>query len=292
MYPMAVIQMGMSHVFHLLVACIILTEVHCTNQTVKMTSPAHYVSVFSKFDVKANKLIHELSWPRLVGTSKKTNTAMIGVGGSAGSCTRGRGQLISTFYIPVSSIATGIEEAWLTVKIGAIAGPLDVNLYAMKPVATIVDKEDISYALHTSAANATAVLLASDSDEPIATPFVSVERGAAPFLKRLDVTKYVRARVTEIKSNQQYQSPFLLLPFRLSTATDLGCNTACDGSCSIRRLTVSAVSMDISQAFPSTSAGTQSPYVRQFPGHKLHYATDKLGNRLPDFSSVGYVRIT
>ena len=280
----------MRNMLTLFVTYALLAEVNCSNKTVKMTSPAHHVSISSQFDVKTNKLVHTLDWPRLVGTSKTNNKATIGVGGSAGSCTRRRSQLVSTFYVPVSSVAAAIDEAWLNVKVDAINGPLDVNLYAMKPVATIVDKEDIS-ALHTSSANATAALLASDADEAIATPFLSVEKGAAPFLKRINVTKYVRARVAAVKNNKQYQPRFLLLPFRLRTATDLGCNTACDGACSIRRIMVSAVSIDISQTVSSPGTAIQSYYVQQSAGPKLHYASDTLGNRLPDFSSVGYVHI-
>ena len=214
--------------------------------------------------------------------------ALVGSGGGASSCTRSRSQLVSTFQVPASSIASGIAEGWLTVKGTSVSGPLDVNLYGMKPVATIVDKEDISV-LHEIASNTVTNMLSSDGEKAIATPFLSLERGAGPFSQRVNVTEYVRAQVATMGNKGPYQSPALFLPFRLRTATDLGCDSACDAACSIRRFSALAFSLEITQSFSSAEAASRSSYVRLINGHQLHYAADSLGNRLPDFSSVGCV---
>ena len=280
-------SMSMS-MFRIVTICAIFAEVYCADHTAKVTAPANHVMITSKFDAKTKSLQHTLKWTRLVGTSKKNNVALIGSGGSAGSCTRSRSQLVSTFHVPASSIATGIVEGWLTVKGTSVSGPLDVNLYGMKPVATIVDKEDISV-LHEIASNTVTNMLSSDGEKAIATPFLSLERGAGPFSQRVNVTEYVRAQVATMGNKGPYQSPALFLPFRLRTATDLGCDSACDAACSIRRFSALAFSLEITQSFPSAEAASRSSYVRLINGHQLHYAADSLGNRLPDFSSVGCV---
>ena len=274
--------------FRVLAICAIFAEVYCADHTAKVTAPANHVIITSKFDAETKSLRHTLKWTRLVGTSKRNNVVLLGSGGSSSGCGRTRSQLVSTFHVPASSIASEIAEGWLTVKGNSVKGPLDVNLYGMKPVATIVDKEDIS-ALHNIASDTVTNMLSSDGEKAIATPFLSLANGAAPFSKRVNVTEYLRARVATMRNKGPYKSPALFLPFRLRTATDLGCDSACDGACSIRRFSALAFSLEITQSFPSAEAASRSSYVRLVNGHQLHYAADSLGNRLPDFSSVGCV---
>lgn len=89
--------------------------------------------------------------------------------------------------------------------------------------------------------------------------------------------------------------------FRLSGTDDLGCATACDSGCSIKRAEVgfanTSFTMTLSDALVDIATGLvasahQSEQVNAVCAAdgsiSLTYAADTNGNTLPDFSAVGY----
>ena len=215
----------------------------------------------------------------------------IGVGGSSGSCTR-----VYTYpilFVPLSSSLDSTTTLTLSFSATDVskASLIDVDLVGLgAPRSSPTVTEDDWFLGPTSDIPSTHTLITSDLIDGSELADGDVITAASPSL-----LTYLQAQYdASDKSSLSYAA------LRLGGNGDPVCNTACDGSCSIKRLFLDTTSIKIAANLSSqvvdgdgfTKPIHQSTRVAaacNVDGSiSLSYTPDSLGNVIPDFSMVGY----
>mgnify|MGYP000055715683 CR=1 FL=1 len=177
----------------------------------------------------------------------------------------------------VSSIGEGNEVDLYGLGIRNIAGSLGEEDWFENPSGGVDD---------------TNAVLLSDG-------FITSETGEERHIT-LNITAYMKTMYNQWKESANYPK-VSYIAFRLNMNTDLGCTSSCNGGCSIRRTYVKHQTAHISGTLspsllsPTTSMVTdlhQSRFAtakcRPNGGIDLDYVADSNGNKMIDYSTVGY----
>ena len=225
-------------------------------------------------------------------SSLSPSSFMVGVGGSATSCSRSHSMPL--MFVPVSSALSTTTKVELSVQVSnndKMVSYTNVDLYGLglRSTRSILDAD--FYAGE------------SGSDPRGTLPQASFVTASTPLGSptTLDVTTYVNSLYSEWNSRDETQIWFGV--FRLNFSTDLGCLSACDGSCSIKRVIFSSSLLDILLTIPPTLNPSPSNFISQSHQSSLFAATcqgdgrlqldfvpDVLGGVMIDYSTVGYAQ--
>ena len=221
------------------------------------------------------------------GGPSSTGQITLGVGGSAGSCTRQ--YAVPVYFVPVTSSLASAEAVTFTLDVIDDSSQRSnaVDLYGLGLRELPVVNESDWYTGATGEDPDATLLKAGFALDGVTGPFPSADVGA--YLSSL-YDEWAALGTTAV----------YYAAFRINFPDDFGCTEACDGGCSIRRIYSDATNSTFKATFGGDKVGAdgfvtedhQSTLLTASCGDgdvvALDYNADEAGNVIPDFSTVGY----
>ncbi|GMH73936.1 hypothetical protein TrST_g6631 [Triparma strigata] len=220
-----------------------------------------------------------------ISTSTCGNSLQIGVGGSAGSCSRTYATAL--LFVPLSSALSESTEAVFRAVAGDMSKASDVQImvWGLGVRDGVADVTDADYYIGPESGGAEGTeLLGVLMDGATITEGETLKMGLLSYLQT------AQASVTD--GSLKYAA------LRIAGDDDFGCMSACDGGCSLKRAWLSGLSLhvDFTASVDSSTGKTKTSHQSQFVTAEcqldgsiaLEYARDASGNVIPDYSLSGY----